>query len=116
MRILGIETSCDETAAAVGNGADLASITENLDTTTATGRMVFKLLAVFAEFERDLLSERTSAALQHKARKGEIDPVLGRDDEEAEDAEKILLETRIVMENGRAARRTTASTRPSSRS
>ena len=53
------------------NGADLASITENLDTTTATGRMVFKLLAVFAEFERDLLSERTSAALQHKARKGE---------------------------------------------
>lgn len=52
-------------------GAELASLTENLDTTTATGRMVFKLLAVFAEFERDVLSERTSAALRHKAKNGE---------------------------------------------
>lgn len=52
-------------------GANLSSLTEAFDTSTATGRMVFKLLAVFAEFEREILGERTSAALQHKARNGE---------------------------------------------
>ena len=38
--------------------ANLSSITEAFDTSTATGRMVFKLLAVFAEFEREILGER----------------------------------------------------------
>jgi site-specific DNA recombinase len=50
-------------------GADLVSLTEKLDTTTAAGRMMFKMLAVLAEFERDLISERTKAALAHKASK-----------------------------------------------
>jgi DNA invertase Pin-like site-specific DNA recombinase len=53
-------------------GADLVSLTENIDTTTACGTMLFRLLAVLAEFERDLISERTSAALQHKKRNGEV--------------------------------------------
>jgi len=52
-------------------GADLASLSENLDTTSAAGRMVFRMLAVLAEFERDQIKERTSAALQHKKSKGE---------------------------------------------
>jgi len=46
-------------------GADLASLTEQIDTTTASGKMLFRLLAVLAEFERDLVSERTCSALQH---------------------------------------------------
>ena len=46
-------------------GADLVSLSEKIDTTTAAGKMVFRMLAVLAEFERDLISERTSAALQH---------------------------------------------------
>jgi DNA invertase Pin-like site-specific DNA recombinase len=33
--------------------------------------MVFRMLAVLSEFERDQVSERTSAALQHKKAKGE---------------------------------------------
>lgn len=51
-------------------GADLVSLSENIDTTTAAGKMVFRMLAVLAEFERDLVSERTTAALQHLRRQG----------------------------------------------
>ena len=52
-------------------GADLVSLSEQLDTTSAAGKMVFRLLAVLAEFERDLASERTRAALAHKRARGE---------------------------------------------
>ena len=46
-------------------GADLVSLSEQIDTTSAAGKMVFRMLAVLAEFERDQLSERTASALQH---------------------------------------------------
>src|ERR1700748_53605 len=52
-------------------GADLASLTERIDTTSAAGKMVFRMLAVLAEFECDLVRERTVTALRHKASKGE---------------------------------------------
>lgn len=52
-------------------GADLVSLTEKIDTTSAAGKMVFRMLAVMAEFERDLVSERTIGALAHKRSKGE---------------------------------------------
>jgi DNA invertase Pin-like site-specific DNA recombinase len=51
-------------------GVDLVSLTEALDTTSAAGRMLFRLLAVLGEFERDLISERTSLALRHLQRQG----------------------------------------------
>lgn len=50
-------------------GADLVSLSERIDTTTAAGKMVFRMLAVLNEFERDQVSERTSAILQHKKAK-----------------------------------------------
>ena len=52
-------------------GADLVSLSEKLDTTSAAGKMVFRLMAVLAEFERDQVYERTIAALAHKKSKGE---------------------------------------------
>lgn len=52
-------------------GADLVSLTEKIDTTTAAGRMVFRMLAVLNEFEADLVSERTKAALAHKKSQGQ---------------------------------------------
>lgn len=52
-------------------GVDLVSLSEKIDTTSAAGKMVFRMLAVLSEFERDQVSERTSAALQHKKSKGE---------------------------------------------
>lgn len=51
-------------------GVDLVSLSERIDTTTAAGKMVFRMLAVLAEFERDQISERTRCALQHIRRQG----------------------------------------------
>ena len=53
-------------------GADLVSLTEKIDTTTAAGRMVFRMLAVLSEFERDIISERTTNALAHKKAQGQV--------------------------------------------
>ena len=53
-------------------GADLVSLSEKIDTTSAAGKMVFRMLAVLAEFERDQISERTTSAMQHKKGKGEL--------------------------------------------
>lgn len=41
-----------------------------VDTSTATGEMMSNILASFAQFERKLIGERTSAALQVKKRAG----------------------------------------------
>jgi DNA invertase Pin-like site-specific DNA recombinase len=46
-------------------GADLVSLSEKLDTSTASGKMVFRMMAVLAEFERDQLAERVTGALRH---------------------------------------------------
>jgi site-specific DNA recombinase len=51
-------------------GADLVSLSESIDTTSAAGKMVFRMLAVLAEFERDLVSERTVGAMAHLRRAG----------------------------------------------
>ena len=52
-------------------GADLVSLSEKIDTTSASGKMVFRMLAVLSEFERDQISDRTKAALQYKRKNGE---------------------------------------------
>jgi DNA invertase Pin-like site-specific DNA recombinase len=54
------------------SGADLVSLSEKIDTTSAAGKMVFRMMAVLAEFERDQISERTSTAMQFKKSKGEL--------------------------------------------
>ncbi len=43
-----------------------------IDTAGSTGRMMLTMLAGFAEFERALVSERTSAALSHKKHHGQV--------------------------------------------
>lgn len=52
-------------------GADLVSLSERIETTSAAGKMIFRILAVLAEFERDQISERTKAALSHKRALGQ---------------------------------------------
>ena len=51
-------------------GAGFVSLTEALDLTTPAGRAMAGLLAVFAEFERDILRERVRAGLAHARRNG----------------------------------------------
>jgi site-specific DNA recombinase len=51
-------------------GADLVSLSEKIDTTSAAGKMIFRMLAVLAEFERDLISERTRGAMAHMSAQG----------------------------------------------
>lgn len=44
-------------------GVDFQAQTQGIDTTTAVGRMLYGQLAVFAEYERSLISERTKAGM-----------------------------------------------------
>jgi site-specific DNA recombinase len=44
-------------------GADMVSLSEKIDTTTSAGTLLFRMLAVLSEFERDLISERTAMAM-----------------------------------------------------
>jgi DNA invertase Pin-like site-specific DNA recombinase len=45
-------------------GVAFKSLTENIDTATATGTLVFQIFGALAEFERNLIKERTVAGLQ----------------------------------------------------
>ena len=53
-------------------GADLISIKEKIDTTTAAGKMVFRMLAVLNEFEREQISERVTTGIQHRKKKLQV--------------------------------------------
>jgi DNA invertase Pin-like site-specific DNA recombinase len=44
-------------------GIGFKSLQENLDTTTSSGKLVFHMFGALAEFERDLIRERTQAGL-----------------------------------------------------
>jgi DNA invertase Pin-like site-specific DNA recombinase len=44
-------------------GVGFKSLQESIDTTTSTGRLVFHVFAALAEFERDLIVDRTKAGL-----------------------------------------------------
>ena len=46
-------------------GANLASLSESLDTSTPVGRMFFQLMSVLSEFERNQLRQRTTSAMSH---------------------------------------------------
>jgi len=51
-------------------GVGFVSYNENLDLTTSTGRLLFGILASFAEFERNLIKERVIAGLANARAKG----------------------------------------------
>jgi DNA invertase Pin-like site-specific DNA recombinase len=48
----------------------LVSLNDPIDTTTAQGRLVFSIFAALAEFERDLIRERTQAGLEAARARG----------------------------------------------
>ena len=55
-----------------GEGIRFQSLTESIDTSTASGRAMMKMVGVFAEFERELIRERTKAGLDQARREGRV--------------------------------------------
>jgi DNA invertase Pin-like site-specific DNA recombinase len=51
-------------------GAGFKSLTESFDTTTASGRLMMQLIAMFAEFEREMIRERTRTGIEAAKRAG----------------------------------------------
>lgn len=56
-------------------GKDFIVLTQPIDTTSASGRLFMQILGAFAEFERELIRERTIAGLERAKAQGKI---LGR--------------------------------------
>jgi len=53
-------------------GAGFRSITEHIDTTTPAGRMMLQMVGAFAEFEREMIRERTRAGLETARAQGRV--------------------------------------------
>jgi len=53
-------------------GIEFISLTEQIDTTTPGGKLIFHLMGALAEFERDLIRERTNAGLAAARARGRI--------------------------------------------
>lgn len=51
-------------------GVALVSLGDNIDTSTATGRMIPKLMAVLADYESEIVGERVSAVVESRAKAG----------------------------------------------
>jgi DNA invertase Pin-like site-specific DNA recombinase len=60
----------DVVTALLAKGVGLKSLHDPIDTTTAQGRFIFNVFASLAEFERDLIRERTQAGLQAARARG----------------------------------------------
>ncbi len=54
-----------------GDRFSLMSVQEQVDTRTASGRLVLNVLVSVSQWEREVIGERTSQALQHKKAQGE---------------------------------------------
>ena len=83
-------------------GVGFISLTEALDLTTPAGRAMAALLAVFAEFEREILQERVRAGLAHARQNGQI---LGRPATAARHAPEIRKLHRAGVSKAEIARR-----------
>ena len=75
---------------------DFVSISDSFDTSTPTGKAMFGMLAVFAEFERDIIQQRTKAGLAAARKRGRIG---GRPTID----EKVKKRVRILFEAGESA-------------
>jgi DNA invertase Pin-like site-specific DNA recombinase len=80
---------------------------QSINTSSAMGRMFLTMMAGFAELERNLISERTAAALRHKKQKGEVYSALplGYEDQDGQlvpiDEEMVIVsEIRAMRQDG----------------
>lgn len=79
-------------------GVGLKSLNDPVDTTTAQGRLIFNIFASLAEFERDIISERTKAGLASARARGRTG---GRPKGLSEDAQKTALAAESLYKEGK---------------
>ncbi len=53
-------------------GIDFISLQDKIETTSASGKLMFHIISAFAEFERNVTSERTKFSMDKKARDGNV--------------------------------------------
>ena len=81
-------------------GIGLKILTQNIDTTNAGGRLIFTVFSAIAEFERDIIRERTRAGLdaaRSRGRKGGRPRVLSEKD--LKQARALLTDPEITVED-----------------
>jgi DNA invertase Pin-like site-specific DNA recombinase len=72
-------------------GVGFKSLTEGIDTTTPSGRLIMHMIGALAQFERDLIVERTKAGVAaHRARGGKIGQPPKMTPERLEKAKKMI--------------------------
>lgn len=78
-------------------GVALRSLTENIDTSSPAGRLVFHTFGALAEFERDLIRERTKAGLAAARARGRVGgrPTVWTQ-EQREQAQRMLADGKTV--------------------
>ena len=83
-------------------GVHLISLKENLDTTTATGKLMLTMLSALSQFERDLIAERTIDGLKAARARGRCGgrPRLGSDKDRKQ---ALAMYHANVMTNGEIA-------------
>ena len=69
-------------------GVGLKSLHENIDTSTSTGKLIFHVFGALAEFERNLIVERTQAGLSSARARGRVG---GRPKSLNEDKRKLVV-------------------------
>jgi len=79
-----------------GKDVYFRSLKENLDTSSSTGKLIFHIFGALAEFERDIIRERTMAGLKAARARGRIG---GRP--KIMDAGKVKLARTLMAENSR---------------
>ena len=97
------------------NGVSFVSVTQQFNTTNSMGRLTLNILLSFAQFEREIISERTRDKMSAARRKGkwigghpvlgyDIDPKGGRLIVNPDEAEQVRAIFGLYLEQGRCCR------------